>query len=137
MSSYNAHTQEKPANLLDVSITVPVSAFRAFTVMIDTKNGTSRFCVDYCISNRVVDADRWPLVVVEEAFTNFKGFTISTTFDLFSGCQQVEVADAFEETIPLTIRCGAYKFEVMIPGLVNAPSTFQRMINIVTQSRPL
>ena len=119
---------------MDAGIIVPASSDWSFPVVIASKrDGSLRFCVDYRSLNKVMNADRWPLPHIEEIFDDLRGKTVFTTLDLFTGYWQVRMADASKEMTTFITRYGTFQFEVMPFGLMNAPSTFQRMMDIVLQ----
>lgn len=93
------------------------------------KDGKPRFFVDYRSLNRVMKADRWPLPKIEELFDDLQGSAVFTALDLFSGYWQVKMDENSKEKTSFVTRFGNYQFEVMSFGLMNAPSTFQRMMD--------
>ena len=134
---HNEFIRKELDNLLDAGIIVPVSSAWSFPVVIASKkDGTPRFCVDYRSLNRVMKADRWPLPRIEEIFDDLQGCSVFTTLDLFSGYWQVRMAEACKEMTTFVTRYGTFQFEVMPFGLMNAPSTFQRMMDVVLQGLP-
>ena len=76
-------------------------------------------------------ADKWPLPKIEEIFDDLQGSTYFSTLDLFSGYWQVRLSEPCKEKTTFVCRYGTYKFEVMPFGLMNTPSTFQRMMDDV------
>lgn len=132
---HNAFIRKELDNLLDAGIIVPASSAWAFPVVIATKKDcSSRFCVDYRTLNRVMKSDRWPLPRIDEIFDDLHGCTLFTTLDLFSGYSvEVRMADACKEMTTFVTKYGTYQFEVIPFGLMNAPSTFQRMMDTVLQ----
>ena len=134
---HNSIVRKEIDDMLEAGIIVPASSAWSFPVVIASKkDGKHRFCVDYRTLNRVMKADRWPLPKIEEIFDDLEGSTVFTTLDLFSGYWQVKMAEASKEKISFVTRYGTYQFEVMPFGLMNAPSTFQRMMDIVLKDLP-
>ena len=124
--------REQVDKMLEAGIITPSVSAWSFPVVIATKKGgTYRFCVDYRTLNAKMKADKWPLPKIEEIFDDLQGSTYFSTLDLFSGYWQVRLSEPCKEKTTFVCRYGTYKFEVMPFGLMNAPSTFQRMMDDV------
>lgn len=109
-------------------ITSAISAW-SFPVAIATKkDGKPRFCVDYRVLNQKMKADRWPIPKIQEIFDDLHGANIFSTLDLFSGYWKVKMFEDCREKTTFVWNYGTYQFEAMQFGLMNAPSTFQRMM---------
>lgn len=117
-------------------ITPSVSAWSFPVVIATKKDGKPRFCVDYRLLNKVMKADKWPLPKMEEIFDDLEGNKVFTTLDLFSGYWQVRMAAHCKEKTTFVCRYGTFQFEVMPFGLMNAPSTFQRMMDGIFRGLP-
>ena len=81
-------------------------------------------------------ANRWPLPKIEEIFDDLEGSVYFTSLDLFSGYWQIRMAQQSKEMTNFVCRYGTCKFEVMPFGVMNAPSTFQRMIDTIVRGLP-
>lgn len=86
----------------------------------------SRVFVNHCALNRVKKAHRWPLQYIEELFDDLAGAKMRTTLHLFSSYSQIRMADECGEKVTLVTRYGTYKFILMLFGLMNVLSAFQR-----------
>lgn len=62
-------------------------------------------------------------------------FMCFSTLDIFSGYWQARLSEACKEKKTIVCRFGIYLFEVMPFGLMDSPSTFQRMMNQVLTGR--
>lgn len=123
--------------MLDAGRITPSSCAWSFpVVMISKKDGKSRFCVDYRALNTKMKLNRWLLPKVTEIFDNLEGSGYFTTLDLFYGYWQVRIDEKCKEMTTSVCRYGTYKFEVMPFGLMHAPSTFLRMMDIVFRALP-
>src|SRR5205809_664470 len=98
-------------------------------VIMDKKDSTQHFCVDYRGLNKVTKIDRYPLPRIDELLKTFRIANWFTTLDLASGYWQVEMNEADKEKTAFITHKGLYKFNVMPFGLCNAPRTFQRLMN--------
>ena len=131
---HNGVVREELDKMLEAGIITPsVSAWSFPIVIASKKDGKPRFCVDYRTLNRRMKADRWPLLKIEEIFDDLEGSAIFTTLELFSGYWHVQMADKCKEMTTFVCRFGTFQFEVMPFGLMNAPSTFQRMMDQLFQ----
>ena len=127
---HNEVVHEELRKMLEAGIITPsISAWSFPIVIASKKDGKPRFCVDYRTLNRRMKADRWPLPKNEEIFDDLEGSSVFTTLDLFSGYWQVRMAENCKEKTNFVCCFGTFQFEVMPFGLMNAPSTFQRMMD--------
>lgn len=107
------------------------------------------FCVDCRTLNGRMRPYGWTFPKIEEIFDELPGNKIFTTLDLFSGYWKIRVADKFKEgywkirvydkfkeITTFLCRLRTFKFEVMPFELMNAPSTFQRMMDVIFRKLP-
>ena len=102
-------------------------------VLVDKKDGTKRFCIDYRLLNKHTVKDSFPLPSIAESLDALDGAKYFCTLDLASGYWQVPLDDDAKLKSAFVVPGGLYQFEVMPFGLCNAPSTFERLMeNILT-----
>lgn len=74
-------------------------------------------------------ADRFPLPMIQEIFDELAGNVRFATLDVFFGYWQIMTSESSKERTTFVCRHGTYMIEVMPFGLMNAPSTFPRMMD--------
>lgn len=87
--------------------------------------------MDYRRLNKVTKKDVYPLPRIEEALTRLEGSTYFSIMDLQSGYHQIEVKEEDRQKTAFITADGLYQFRVLPFGLTNAPSTFQRTMDVV------
>jgi hypothetical protein len=134
---HNDIIREELDKMLAARIIKPaISAYSSPVVIVAKKDGKPRFCVDYRALNAIMKPDRWPLPNIEEILDDLQGCRYFSTIDLFSGYWQVKVSESCKEKTTFVCKYGTFSFEVMPFGLMNAPATFQRMMDRILSQLP-
>lgn len=92
------------------------------------KDGMSRFCVDFQVLNRRSKADIFTLPKLQEISDECAGGLYFTMLD-FSGCWKIKMSEQCKENTAFVCLYRTLQFNVILFGSMNAPSTFQRMID--------
>ncbi|CAG8744292.1 13972_t:CDS:1, partial [Dentiscutata heterogama] len=100
-------------------------------ILVKKKNGKFRFCVDFRKLNNVTKKDTYPLPRIDDMLDNLGNAQWFMSLDLTSGYWQVEVKKEDKEKTAFITKYSLYEFNVMPFGLCNAPSTFQRLMDVV------
>ncbi|GBO08307.1 Retrovirus-related Pol polyprotein from transposon 17.6 [Araneus ventricosus] len=99
-------------------------------LLVEKKDGPTRFCVDYRKQNEITK-DSYPLPGIDDTLDAWNGSQWFKTLDLKSGYWQVEIRPEDREKIAFTTGHGLWQFKVMPFGLCNAPATFERLTETV------
>ena len=128
-------TEEEKSSLLFLSLTagarmyfvgLPEREKMAYATRVET-----RFCIDYRRLNQATKVDAYPLPHIEDSLNTLGGARFFCSLDLASGYWQVEMDAVDREKTAFVTQGGLYEFRVMPFGLVNTPTTFERLMERV------
>ncbi|GJP46511.1 hypothetical protein CLOM_g5788, partial [Closterium sp. NIES-68] len=105
------------------------SPFAATIVFTPKKDGGLRLCIDYRALNRVTINSRYPKPRAIDLIDQLRGARFFSNIDVRSSYHQLRMheADCYKTTFRTQYR--SYEYTVMSFGLINAPSTFQLIMN--------
>jgi Reverse transcriptase (RNA-dependent DNA polymerase) len=81
--------------------------------------------------NKLTIENKCPIPRIDEIFDLLQGAQYFTSLNLRSGYYQIRMKDADIPKTCIRTRYGSFEFLVMPFGLINAPSTFQAVMNDV------
>ncbi len=129
-----AETSRQVQALLDANIIEKsMSQWQSPVVLCKKKCGNWRVAIDYRNLNAVTKFCSWPIPRLEcifDALGEAKA-SIFSCLDLKSGFWQIPLDRDSREKTGFVTHEGVYQFKMMPMGLVNAPSTFQAVMNEV------
>ena len=92
-------------------------------------DGRLRLCVDYRQLNKLTILNKYPLPLMSELRDRVAGVKIFSKINLKDGYHLIRIRAEDEWKKAFRTRYGHYKYKVMPFSLVNAPATFQAMMN--------
>jgi len=119
-------------DLLDGGLIEPAhSAWSLLVVLVQKKDGSWRFCVDYRKLNSLTIQDAYPLLRIDKSLYALAGSKYFSTLDLLSGYWQVPLSSDTQEKAAFIMRGGLWKWKVLPFGLTSTSATFQRLMEQV------
>jgi len=97
-------------------------------ILVKKRDGSWRFCVDYCKLNSVTIQDAYPFSQINESLDALTGSKYFSTLDLLSGYWQVPLSPVAQDKAAFITRDGLWKWKVLPFRLTSAPTTFQRLM---------
>ena len=117
--------------MLEKGVVELTSPWASPVVLVQKKDGSTRFCVDYRKVNDVTRKDAYPLPRIDTTLDTLHGLQWFTTLDLVSGYWQVEVNEADREKTAFCTPEGLFQFWVIPFGLCNTLATFQQLMDLI------
>ena len=98
-------------------------------VLVQKKDGTLHFCIDFRCLNARTKKDLYPLPQIQEALESMAGSAHFSSMDFKSGFWQIKMAPGSQQYTAFTVgNLRFYKFTCMPFGLCNAPAMFQHLM---------
>ena len=102
-------------------------------MVVDKKDGSKRFCVDFRRLNKITKPISYPLPLIDDILALLGKAKFFTSLDLKQGCFQVGMDERGKEKTAFAYHRGLFQFLVMPFGLCHAPSIFVMLMSIVLQ----
>ena len=95
-------------------------------VLVQKKDGSLHFCIDFCHLNAYTKKDSYPLSRIQEALESLVGAGHFSCLDLKSGFWQIKMVEVLKQYTTFTVgNLGVFECNRMPFGLCNVPATFQ------------
>lgn len=105
------------------------SPYSAPILFVGKKDGTLRMCIDYRGLNSSTIKNRYPLPRVDDLLDKLKGSAVYSSVDLQQGYNQIRISDSDIPKTAFRTPFGHFEYTVLSFGLVNAPATFQAVMD--------
>ena len=99
-------------------------------MLVKKKDGSLRICIDYRKLNAKTVRDSFPLPRIEESLEALRGARYFSSLDLAHGYHQVVMDPESISKTAFRVPFGLFEYTRMPFGLVNAPSTCQRVMEM-------
>ena len=97
-------------------------------VVLVKKDGSYRFCVDFCNVNKVTKVDSFLMPLVANVLDSLADASVFSTLDLKSGFWQIQMQQDSQQKTAFATHNGLYEFLTRPFGLVNSGASFQRLM---------
>ena len=102
-------------------------------VLVPKPGNKIRLCTDYRKLNSVTIKDSFPLPRITDILDSIGNAAFLTQIDMLKGYYQIPLTDTAKIMSAFITPFGLFQYERLPFGMSNAPATFQRMVNHLTQ----
>jgi len=100
-------------------------------LFVHKKDGSLRICIDYWALNCLTIPNKYLLPLISELLDKTKGGIWFTRLDLKNGYNLIRIAIGDEWKTAFRTTKGLFEYTVMLFGLINAPASFQEMMDTI------
>lgn len=125
-----AEMESQVANMLQSGLIQPsTSAFSSPVLLVQKKDGSWWFCINYHLLNSLTVNSKFSIPVIDELLDELSSARWFTSLDLCAGFNQIWLAPGEEHKTAFQTHWGHFEFTMMAFGLTGAPNTFQGAMN--------
>ena len=110
------------------------SAYNSNPLLVNKKDGTKRFVVDFRSLNKITYPDKYPLPNVNEIIEECRNAKWFSQLDLAAGYWCVPIAEKDRHKTAFSVPRGKFEFNRMPFGLNNSQATFQRLMDLIVKN---
>ena len=115
---------------LNMGFIRPTSSSHGTPVLfVKKKDGSLYLCINFCNLNRISKKDCYPLLLVSDLLDSPRKAWVYSKIDLCHAYHLVCIANSDEWKTAFRTCYGLFEWSVMLFGLTNAPTAFQRFMN--------
>lgn len=107
------------------------SPFCSPILLVQKRDGTYRMCVDYRALNKNTIKNQFLVPQIKDIFDKLQGAFYFSRIDLKSGYHQIRIDPLAIHKTTFRTTFGLCKFLMMPFGLMNAPATFNRLMDVI------
>lgn len=128
---------EEVNSMLKLGVIEPAaSPYNAPVVLVQKKDGSNRFCIDYRKLNQSTIFDAEPMPDINLLFSKLSNKKFFSKLDLTKGFWQIPMKDGDKEKTAFTTAQGQFQWTTMPFGLKNAGAVFSRMMRKLLRPLP-
>jgi hypothetical protein len=104
------------------------AAYASPMVLVKKSDGTYRTCINFKELNKITVFDPEPMMSPDDIFPKLSGSKFYSTFDFCKGYWAIPMEEGSKDCTSFITPRGLMRFRVMPFGMVNAGSTYNRMV---------
>ena len=122
--------EKQVKHLVEMGFISPSSSpYGSPILFVPKPNGKLRMCVDFRKLNEMTVRNRYAMPRADDLMDSLGGAKVFSAMDLSSGYWQIRLAPGEAEKTAFRTHFGHFEWKVLPMGLVNAPATFQSLMN--------